>query len=167
MAHLFELSFTRPENTTAYGAGDVVGVADSDTAANAGSAVHVLRGGDSGGLITRIVGVDFLIGADAVPAGMTSFTMHLYGATPPSALLDNAAWDLPSGDRSAYIGSVTLGTPADIGGTLFIQTTGLDKYVRMAPSAILYAYIVTAAGYTPASATSMIVRMYAQAPSQL
>jgi len=163
MANLFELSFTRPENTTPYGAGDVIGIAAA-TPANAGSAVHRLSSGGppAGGLLVKITSTELLVGLDTVPAGMTSLTMHLYSASPPSALLDNAAWDLPAGDRSVYLGSVTMGTPVDLGGTIYIQTASLAKNVRLASDGSLYAYLVTVAGYTPASATAMLARIYAE-----
>src|SRR4051812_39838611 len=59
----------------------------------------------------------------ALVASEAGYTLHLYNITPPSALADNAAWDLPSGDRASYLGKLVLGTPVDIGSTLWIETT--------------------------------------------
>lgn len=131
---------TRPANTTAYTAGDVVG-----------GVITFTNIGPSGGHI-MLTSVDLRYDVAAIPSGMTSFRLQLYTATPPSALADNAAWDLPSGDRDAYIGFIDLGSPVDVGSTLFVQLDGLNKQVKLATGETsLYAYQVTLAGYTPAA----------------
>lgn len=154
-------TFTRPENTTAYTGGDVVGVADTGTPANAGSAIHEFTNiGSKGGHI-RITASTLRVNLSAVTSGMTSFTLHLYNAS-PTAILDNAAFDLPSGDRSAYLGSIALGTPADLGSTLFIANDAINKHVKLAAnSTSLYALLVTAGGYTPSSAEGFSVTLSA------
>jgi len=157
-----QVSFTRPNNTTAYSGGDVVGVPDSGTPANAGSAVLTFSSDGAGDLLTNITSTELMIALGAVPGSMTSFLLHLYSASPPSALLDNAAWDLPSGDRSVYLGSVTMGTPADIGSTLYIQTTGLSKRVKAGASGTLWGYLVTAGGYTPAAYEAFTLRLHSE-----
>lgn len=155
------ISFTRPENTTGYGAGDVLGIADAGTPANAGSAIHTLAAvGPSGGQIL-ITDVSLLIGLTAVTSGMTSFRLHLYSAS-PTAILDNAVWDLPSGDRANYLGYVDLGTPVDVGSTLFVQQTGVNKSVKLTTAA-LFAQLVTNGAYTPASATPYVVKVHSVA----
>lgn len=130
---------TRPANTTAYTAGDVVG-----------GAITFSSIGPTGGGHVMISGVDLRIDIAAIPAGMTTFRLHLYNVTPPSAIADNSAWDLPSGDRSAYLGYIDVGTPADLGSTCFVQTDNLNKKLLLA-SANVYGYLVTTAGYTPAA----------------
>jgi hypothetical protein len=87
----------------------------------------------------------------AVPSGMTFFTLHLYSATPPSAYADNAAWDLPSGDRSVYMGNVIVGTPVDLGSTLYVEINNINKMLKLVGGSTLYGYLVTATGYTPAA----------------
>jgi hypothetical protein len=100
------------------------------------------------------------IDVTSVPAGMTSFRLYLYDATPGSALGDNGAWDLPSGDRSAFHGYVDLGTPVDLGSTLYVQATGINKKFKLAEGATaLYGYLVTAAGFTPGSGDVFTVRL--------
>lgn len=150
------VSFTRTADVNAYTAGDVVGTATGSTAALTftpmGAADQVVE-------ITNSI---FTIGAASVPAGMTSFTLHLYSITPPSALGDNAPWDLPAGDVASYMGSFSLGTPADIGSSLFIQNLAVSKQVRLATTS-LFAYLVTDGGYTPASATQFDITLYAKA----
>jgi hypothetical protein len=87
---------------------------------------------------------------------MTSFRLHLYDATPPSATADNAAWDLPAGDRANYLGYVDLGSPVDVGATLYVQTDQVNKQFR-ASTADLYGYLVTNGGFTPAANSEVYV----------
>jgi len=157
--YLASVAVTRPSNTTAYTAGDVIGVADAVTPANAGSAILELTSiGPSGGVIL-LTDLDLRIDASAVPSGMTSFRLHLYTSS-PTAVLDNAAWDLPSGDRSAYIGFIDLGTIADLGSTLFLQSLGNNRTVKLATGVTsLFAVLVTNGGYTPASGTVHTLRV--------
>jgi hypothetical protein len=89
---------------------------------------------------------------------MTSFRLHLYRETPPSALADNAAWDLPSGDRAAYRGYIDLGSPADVGSTLFCQVDQINKHVKLhSGETSLYGYLVTNGGFTPAANSEVYV----------
>ena len=143
---------TRPANTTAYTAGDVVGA----TAA----AITFARIGPANGQII-ITDVDYRVDLTAVPSGMTSFRLHLYNATPPSALADNAPWDLPSGDRASYLGYIDLGTPVDVGSTLYVQTSGVNKKLAMGATTSLFGYLVTNGAYTPASAGTQAPRLNA------
>ena len=145
---------TRPADTTAYTAGDVVG---------ATLAAIEFRDIGQPGQSIAITDADLRIDLTSVPAGMTTFRLHLYNATPPSALADNAAWDLPSGDRLAYLGYIDLGTPVDVGSTLFVQTDGSgSKQVKMGASSSLWGYLVTNGGFTPTSAAVKAIRLNAK-----
>lgn len=145
------VSFARPSNTTAYSAGDVIGAT--------GSAIHTLASaGPSGGLVL-VQGVELLIGATSVPAGMGSFRVHLYSAS-PTAIADNAAFDLVSGDRAAYLGYIDLGTPQDLGSTIYSQTEYVGRLIELASaSTTLYAQLETRNGFTPASGTTYELRV--------
>jgi len=141
------INLTRTADTNAYAAGDVVGSATSSgggilTITNAGP---VAGNGQVLFTTTRLA-----VNLSAVPSGMTSFRLHLYSSSPGSAYADNAAWDLPSGDRSAYLGYIDLGTPVDVGSTLFVQQTGQNVQVTE-PAGTLYGYLVTNGAYTPSS----------------
>jgi hypothetical protein len=132
---------TRPANTTAYSANDVVG------------GVITFSGLGPAGEGRVIVSAALRYDVAAVPAGMANMRLYLYSVTPPSALDDNAAWDLPSGDRAAFIGYVDLGTPVDLGSTLFVQQDNLNKLIKLdGAENTLYGYLVTTGGgYTPAA----------------
>lgn len=135
------VSVTRPSDTAVYAGNDVIGAATGTTAALA------FNLGIGEFLIT---GTELEIDASALIGSEAAYRLHLYSATPPSALGDNAAWDLPSGDRSVYLGYVDLGTPVDLGATLYVQTLGINKPITLT-GANVYGYLVTIAGYTPTS----------------
>lgn len=141
MAFKSQVTITRPANVTPYNAGDVVG--GVLTFAGLGNR-------DQNALITY---ASLRIDVNAIPAGMTSFRLNLYSASPGSAIADNAAWDLPSGDRASYIGYIDIGSPADMGSTLFVQVKGDNHHAILAggASSTLYGYLVTNGAFTPAA----------------
>lgn len=153
------VAITRPSNTTAYTAGDVIGVADATTPANAGSAIHTLASvGPSGGYVI-IQSVELAIGNSSVPSGMSGFRLHFYTAS-PTAVLDNAAFDLASGEVSAYAGFVDLTTPQDLGSTLYTQIDYTGRLIKLANSSTsLFAELETRGAYTPASGTLYTLRV--------
>lgn len=142
-------TITRPNDTAAYTANDVIGAATGSTAA------LTFTGIGPSPKEVMITTVSLEIDISAIPSGMTSFILYLYSVTPPSALGDNAAWDLPAGDRASFLGSVPLGAPVDLGSTLYVETTQLNKQVTMPPNngGMLYGYLVTVGGYTPAASS--------------
>ena len=137
------VALTRTNDTNAYGAGDILGAATGSTAA-----LTFANMAPAGGGHVLLTSATLLIESSGVISGETSYTLHLYSATPPSASGDNAAWDLPSGDRSVYLGAFSLGTPADVGSTLFVRTDQINAHI-VATSANLYGYLVTVGPYTP------------------
>jgi hypothetical protein len=152
-------TITRPSNTTAYTAGDVIGVADSGTAANAGDAIITLSNiGPSGGYVL-LQSVRLMIGASSVPAGMGAFRLHLYMAS-PTAILDNAAFDLVAGDVGKYAGYIDLPAPQDLGSILVTQADYCGTAIKLdAASTTLYAELETRGAFTPASGTLFDLRV--------
>lgn len=144
--------FSRPNNTTNYDSGDCVGPLTSA----GGAILPLVSAGPSGvgGLIINSTAL--LIGATAVPAGMSTMFLHLYGSSPGSVFADGETWDLPSGDRDAYLGALALGTPVDVGASLWIAVDNINKQIRMAGNAggNLWAYLVTTGGFTPGASTA-------------
>lgn len=116
--------------------------------------------GPSGGGDVLITNSRLRVDETAVQSGETSYTLHLYSVTPPSALADNAVWDLPSGDRASYLGSIALGTVVDVGSTLWVVQTGLTVQVTVPSGGSLFGYLVTAGGFT-ATATARNVTLKA------
>jgi hypothetical protein len=140
-------SAARPDDATPYTGGDVVGAA------------MTFPVGPAAGGEVLITSVALEVDVAAVPSGMSGFTLELYNATPPSALTDNAVWDLPAGDRTAYLGAILVGTPVDLGSTLYIAMEGVNKQVTLL-GANLFAYIVTNGGYTPTNSAVKAVTIH-------
>jgi len=135
-------SQTRPNNTTAYAAGDVVGT-DAATNMTFSNVVTI-----SGAKIL-IPCVFLRVDVSAIPAGMGMFKLHLFNAA-PTAITDNLAWSLANDDRGKYLGYITLNTPIDVGGTLWSQTPDANYACKLAVgSTTLYGQLETVAAYTP------------------
>lgn len=141
------LSFNRPADTNAYLAKDIVG-----------GPLAFINAGPNGSSIV-ITSIQMEIDVTAIPSGMTDFRLYLYSATPVSALADNAPWDLPSGDRTAFLGYVDLGTPVDLGSTLYIEASNINKQLRLVSNS-LYGYLVTNGAYTPNSGSAYKISLH-------
>lgn len=148
------VSVTRPSDTTAYAANDVVGVTGGGTAT-----MTFALGAVSGSRI-MITSASLERDASAVISGETSYTLHLYNVTQPGAQIDNAVFDLATGDRTAYLGSINLGAPVDLGSTLYVGTDGINKQVKLAGTS-LFGVLVTVGAYTPVSAAVHVVALHA------
>ena len=133
------LSITRPADTTAYLAGDVVGGAQE------------FKGFAPSGLRVRISYSTLLVRAAALISGESNYRLHLYDITPPSALADNDPWDLPAGDRDNYLGALNLGTPVDEGASLWVEAEQAKDITLQTDS--LFVYLETIGAFTPASET--------------
>lgn len=151
-AYRATVTITRPSNTTAYTAGDVVG----DTG---GSAILTLNSiGPSGGYIL-IQSAALIFSDSTVPSGMGSFRVHFYSAS-PTAIADNAAFDLVSGERANYMGFIELPAPQDFGSTLYTQVDYPGRLVKLAAaSTTVFAEIETRGAYTPVSASTVELRV--------
>lgn len=149
-----KVSITRPANTTAYTAGDVVGA----TAA----AITFSNMGPSAGGEIMITSAAFEIDQSAMISGETSYRLYLYNVTPPSALADNAPWDLPSGDRASFLGYIDLGIPVDLGSTCYVEENILNKQITLASSS-LFGYLVTSGAFTPTSARVQDITLHSVA----
>ena len=145
-------SITRPSNTTAYTAGDVVG----DTG---GSAIISLTSAGPAAGFLLIQSVSLVFSDSTVPSGMGAFRIHMYSAS-PTAIADNAAFDLLSGDRATYMGYIDLPAPQDLGSTIYTQTDYPGRLVKLgAASTTLFVEIETRGTYTPVSASTVSIRM--------
>lgn len=140
MAYKSQPMVIRPANVTPYAAGDVVGGAIQFPELTFPGEGHL-----------KITAASLRIDIAAIPAGMAAFRLHLYNGAPPSNFADNAAWDLPAGDRGVYLGYIDLVAPIDLGATLFTQADGLNKQVQIPSGGRIYGYLVTIGGFTPAA----------------
>lgn len=138
-------TITRPGNITGYTALDVLG-----------GALDLGILGPSGGTI-QINSVQLWGDIAAVPASQVGWELHLYSVTPPSALADNAAFDIPSGDRASHLGFIPITTLVDYGSTLYVEVNNVGKQVKLSGTH-LFGYLKTVGGFTPA-ANSEVYRL--------
>lgn len=106
----------------------------------------------------RFMITDAELEIDGGTAEATAWRLYLYNVTPPSATADDGAWDLPSGDRASFLGYVDLGTAVDLGSTQWVQTTGINKTVKLSGTSV-FGYLVNLTTLTPA-AVAHIVKIY-------
>lgn len=151
-------SKTRPNDTNAYAALDVI--AESTTVGTTWTFSSI---GPSGGGKIVIDAITLRIDVSAIPSGMGSFRLHLYSSD-PTAINDNAAFDLPSGDRAKYLGFVETPTPYDLGSTLWSATEDMSfpvrKQVTLA-SSTLYGILQTVAAFTPTASAVKTITLHA------
>jgi hypothetical protein len=147
------VTITRPNDTSAYAANDVIGSATGSTAA-----VQFTDMSNALGTRIMITSARFTINDTAVISGETSYRLYLYTVTPPSALGDNAAFDLPAGDRASFLGYIDLGTPVDLGSTLYVEGNILNKEVNI-PGRGIFGYLVTNGGYTPTANRVYVIEL--------
>lgn len=88
---------------------------------------------------------------DSATAEATAWRIYLFNVTPPSAVADDGAYTLPSGDRASYLGYVDLGTAVDLGDTQWVETHGINKQIKLAASGHLFGYLVNLTTVTPAN----------------
>ena len=151
-AYYTTATITRPSNATAYTAGDVVG----DTG---GSAIISLTAAGPAAGFLLIQSISLVFSDSTVPSGMGAFRVHMYSAS-PTAIADNAAFDLVSGERANYMGFIDLPTPQDFGSSLYTQTDYPGRLIKLgAASTTLFAEIETRGAYTPVSASTVAIRM--------
>ena len=145
-------TITRPSNTTAYTAGDVVG----DTGGSA--IISLTAAGPTAGFVI-IQSISLVFSDSTVPSGMGAFRVHLYSAS-PTAIADNAAFDLTSGERDTYMGYVDLPAPQDLGSSIYTQTDYPGRLIKLAAaSTTLFAELETRGAYTPVSASTVSIRV--------
>ena len=123
---------------SAHGIADVVGGAQEfkGLAQSTGSGVKIISAS--------------LMVADATLV-TTTWRLHLYSVTPPSALADDAVFDIPSGDRASHLGHVDIAKLVDLGSTLYVQSDNLNKAIRPAGGRNAFGYLVNLAAVTTAA----------------
>lgn len=131
----------------AYTAGDILGVAQqfAFTFAN-GNEVPT-------GALIRITGSILKIDHTDLVSSEGAYTLQLYNVTPPSARADNAAWTVATGDLAAYVGSIALGTPVDVGQLFVRATPSLD--IKLA-STSLWGELTNAGTMTPTAVARQV-----------
>lgn len=133
-------SLTRAANTTTYGVNDVIF-----------GAFELANIGNNGGFIA-ITDIRFLMNITYLPSGIGNLRLFLYSVTPPSAVADNGAFSVPSGDRASLLtpSGISLGTPALAlgGGSLVLSLVKINQFFRLTGTS-LFGYLVTEGAWVP------------------
>jgi hypothetical protein len=146
---LFGASASFTPTAVEYTAGDVFGTAQTFSAI-----------GPSVGGTVRIISTTLLVAHTALVASEGAYTLHLFNAALASPIADNAAFDLAVADRAKYLGTLALGTPVDIGTSLWVEVNSLNKLITVPSGGAIIAYLVNAATITP-TAAARTVRLHA------
>lgn len=137
----------------AYAAADIISVAQVFNWTFSASGVAIPTGS-----LIRVLTSVLKIDQTAIISGETSYTLHNYSVTPPSAQADNAAWTLASADLSSYRGSIALGTPADLGAACFVKTGGLTEDIQLASGVSShYGELVTVGAFTATAVARQVI----------
>jgi len=92
---------------------------------------------------------------DGATAEATAWRLYLFSVTPPSALADDAAFTLASGDRASFLGQIDLGTAVDLVDTQWVEVHGINKHIKLT-STNLFAYLVNLTTVTPAAVAHIV-----------
>lgn len=141
-AGMSSATFTRPADTIAYAANDVVGTADANITFE-----NVLATAQQ----FLLTGAKLIIESNAIPSGMGGFTLHLFSVN-PVVIADNAAFNIPVLNDDNYIGAVQLSTPVDRGDILVSQNDNINMNGVLTTTS-LYGILTTDNAHTPVSAT--------------
>ena len=144
--------FTRPADTTAYAAGDLI--ANSTTA---GSVVPLSFRLPTSGKNATVQGI--VVQKSATSLTNFSTTLHLFDASPTVAGGDNAA---PAPSAAGYLGSISTATTSALAGTGVAWATNSSdvstKPTFVVPaSRTVYGLLTATGAYTPASEETFTV----------
>ena len=146
-------SFTRPSNTDAYAAGDVIGPVTTPATLNFSAAVPN----------------SFIIGAkctkDAATVSNSDFRLWLYvGAASPTPIADNSPWTTLYANDAICVGYIDLGTAVTDGSgsdSAFSQNFGVQiPTVGSSTAGNLYGVLVAKAAYVPESGEKFTVTLF-------
>jgi hypothetical protein len=85
---------------------------------------------------------------DGATIETTAWRLHMFSVTPPSALADDAAFLLASGDRASYLGYIDLSQVVDLGDSLYIEMSNIQKQMTLTGTSF-FGYLVNGTTLTP------------------
>lgn len=142
---MFSSSASFTPAAAAYTAGDVFGLAQTFSGV-----------GPSAGGTIRIISTTLLIAHTALVSSEGAYTLHLFNTVLASPLADNDPFDLAVADRDKYLGTLALGTPVDIGTSLWVEVNSLNKLILVPSGGAVIGYLVNAATITPTAAARTV-----------
>lgn len=145
MTNMFAVSasFTRPNDTTAYAANDLV--ANSTTAGSVVPMSFVIPKGNGNGIQIRAIKIH-KTGATATNA---NFAVHLYASSPTVTNGDNGAW---LSTHSGYLGKLEAAIMtafSDDAAVVDSMSEAADLHFVLNSSSVVYGLMMADAAYTP------------------
>jgi hypothetical protein len=96
-------------------------------------------------------------------AETSTWAVHLFDVTPPSAIADDGAFLLSAGDYASYLGSVALAQTVDLGDTQYIESNNIQKVIRLRGSSV-FGYLVNGTTVTPGAVAHVVTLGVVNAP---
>ena len=154
---IHSVTFTRPANTTAYAAGDLV--ANSATAEDV---VPLVFGTGAGNEVFRTVR-GARVRKSSTGANGNSWTLNLFSAEPDVTSGDNAALAVADG-RVRFIGKMS-GTTGEVwtDGTTHLLAPSPNAQIPVITAGKIYGLLQVDAAYAPASGESFTVQLFCTA----
>jgi len=120
----------------------------------AGEVLEFASLGEAGDLIA-ILGLRYKYAANAIPTACAGYRLHLYNAS-PTAIADNATYNLPSGDLAKYIGSIFIPIPTDLGDECHAQVDNINLTAKLVGTG-LFGILSCVGAETPAIDTVITI----------
>ncbi len=133
-------TITLSHTAGAHDAGDVVSTA-------AGENLEFANLGAAGDMI-MILGTRLRYAVNAIPTACGGYNLHLFNAA-PTAIADNAAFNVIAADKDKYIGCITIPALTDRGDNCYSQTDNDNLSVKLVGTG-LYGQLQCIAAETPA-----------------
>lgn len=127
--------------------------ATSHTAGDCNGAAQEFALGAPAGSTIRIVSANLRINNATIET--TAWRLHMFSVTPPSAVADDGAFLLASGDLASYLGYIDFAQVVDFGDTLFIETTNIQKQITLTGTS-LFGYLVNGTTLTPGAVSHTV-----------
>lgn len=96
-----------------------------------------------------ILGARMKYNGNAVPTSSTGYRLHLYNAS-PTAIADNAAFNVPADDLAKYIGYIPLSVLSDLGDNCASVDNNINFTAKLVGTG-LFGILQCVAGETPAA----------------
>jgi hypothetical protein len=145
------VTFTRPADTTAYSANDVVGPAVAALLSFAGA-------------FRLVAGSAYIVKAKLKTnqqANVAQFRLHLYNAA-PTVVADNVQFPILFADEAKHLGFIdfpAMQTEGNLSDSAFALWTGQISALAAAADTTIYGVLETKTAFTPASGQQFAVRL--------
>ena len=104
---------------------------------------------------SRIMITSASLQISSATAEATAWRLYLFNVTPPSALADDAAFTLPTGDLASFLGYVDLGTAVDLVDNQWVETNIINKQIKLSGTGV-FGYLVNLTTLTPANVAHIV-----------